>query len=180
MEKSNGKILQVTFDKDMTNDKIEVDLGLRKGSIKILWKEKNIVMNNFKINDLAKVVGNTTYHEFEIGTVVEILYHRDADGDYKVYGKIGGGHNGWCYVNENSLEPIPEKRVDNIIIYKDSFVWRDVSDIAMQLYRIIDLYLLNVSEETESLIESAEEIKEALDNNQIIAIEVGHLRPSER
>ncbi len=61
-----------------------------------------------------------------------------------------------------------------IITKKDNFVFIDVTEIADKLLGVIDLYALH-DDETESHLESALEIDEALHLKLPIVIEAGHL-----
>ena len=63
-----------------------------------------------------------------------------------------------------------------MIITKDNFIWKEVSDSAIDLFRANAVELFAVyHDESESLLESEDEIKFCNDNNIPICIEVGKL-----
>lgn len=63
---------------------------------------------------------------------------------------------------------------NRLIQVNDGFYWWDLTDKAEELYTTLELYVL-FDDDSESLIESMEEIKEAKANNLRIAMEVGYV-----
>ena len=61
-----------------------------------------------------------------------------------------------------------------MIITTDNFVWLNVTNKAEDLYDLFALYVL-YDDESESLINSKEELIEALETGKTIGIEVGQL-----
>ncbi len=64
-----------------------------------------------------------------------------------------------------------------IITKRDSFVWRDISPVqAKEIFKCnaLELYVIH-DDETESLLESEDELNFAIENNMLICIEVGRL-----
>ena len=63
-----------------------------------------------------------------------------------------------------------------MIITKDNFIWKEVSHSAIDLFRANAVELFAVHhDESESLLESEEEINFCVENNIPICIEVGKL-----
>ncbi len=68
-----------------------------------------------------------------------------------------------------------------IYITKDNFVWKDVTAVCKQKRSAVyDIWILNelyevTDEETDHLLESYDEVTDAIDNGSRICIEVGHL-----
>lgn len=63
---------------------------------------------------------------------------------------------------------------NRLIQLNDGFYWWDLTDKAEDLYTSIELYVL-FDDNSESLIESMEEIIEAKENNLRIVMEVGYV-----
>lgn len=61
-----------------------------------------------------------------------------------------------------------------MIVTTDNFVWLNVTNKAEAIYDWFDLYVL-YDDESESLINSKEELIEALETGKTIGIEVGQL-----
>lgn len=61
-----------------------------------------------------------------------------------------------------------------MIVTTDNFVWLNVTNKAEDLYDLFALYIL-YDDESESLINSKEELIEALETGKTIGIEVGQL-----
>lgn len=73
--------------------------------------------------------------------------------------------------------------MSKLITFKDGFAWLDVTDHASRYpYKLfeseMELYTLH-DDDSESLIESVEELQEALSLGLRIGLEVGHIRPKE-
>lgn len=67
---------------------------------------------------------------------------------------------------------------NNIIILKDSYVYRKVSnELAAYLWKgnMIELFVLDMDKEVESLINNLGKLISAIMEDAVIAIEVGHL-----
>ena len=60
-------------------------------------------------------------------------------------------------------------------ITKDGFIWLDITDKAKEVFSsgLFEVYSVNTDEELESLIETREQLEEALESGLLIAIEGG-------
>ena len=69
--------------------------------------------------------------------------------------------------------------MSKLVVFKDGFVWLDVTQKAKDIFLsgTLSLYVL-YPDETEALIESVDEINEALKLGLTIAIEGGYLKNS--
>lgn len=67
--------------------------------------------------------------------------------------------------------------MNRLIVNGDGFVWLDVTQEAKEIFSsgALELYVL-YGDDTESLIESVDEINEALELELTIAVEGGHLK----
>jgi len=65
---------------------------------------------------------------------------------------------------------------NRLIVFKDDFVFIDVTDIAKSLWGKEDLYIVDVDRQRESLIESNYQLKNYLHSGTLrVCIEGGHL-----
>ena len=65
---------------------------------------------------------------------------------------------------------------NRLIVFKDNFVFVDITDIANSLWDKEDLYVVDVDRQTESLIESKTQLKNYLHSGTLrVCIEGGHL-----
>jgi hypothetical protein len=64
-----------------------------------------------------------------------------------------------------------------LIQYKDGYTFKDVTEKAKEVFNtgLFELYRVNKEEETEALIETIEDLNEALEKGCTIAIEVGYI-----
>ena len=69
--------------------------------------------------------------------------------------------------------------MNKLVVFKDGFVWLDVTHKAKEIFSsgLFELYVL-YDDESEGLVESIDEINEALELGLTIAIEGGHLKNS--
>jgi len=65
--------------------------------------------------------------------------------------------------------------MSRLIITDDNFVFIDVTSMAQELYKCVDLYMYFEHEQSESLIESEEELEYAERQGITIVMEGGHL-----
>jgi hypothetical protein len=63
---------------------------------------------------------------------------------------------------------------NRLIRFRDGCYWWDLTDKAEDIYKSIELYVL-FDDESESLVESIEEIHEAINNNLRIAMKMGYV-----
>jgi hypothetical protein len=72
---------------------------------------------------------------------------------------------------KNNREKMKSNR---LIKFKDGFYWWDLTNEAEDIYKSIELYVL-FDDESELLVESIEEIHEAIANNLRIAMKMGYV-----
>ena len=71
---------------------------------------------------------------------------------------------------------------NRVIKTKDDFIFADVTDICkshvrrVELWSLFDLYEVDTDNDTEHLLETMDEIRNVLNNEGIIGIEVGQLK----
>jgi hypothetical protein len=93
--------------------------------------------------------------------------------------------NDWIEIAEEEKSGLNE-RLQNIIEYydyndnkiiqfKDGFIWKDVTKEAKEAFKTFPLYRVNQEEETEALIETIEDLNEAIERDCKICIEIGYI-----